>query len=395
MDFELTEQQKRAVAAFREFGERTFTHDSVMQWREDQGLPDDVVQEFVHLYFGLMDEADSEAVYSGIQGGLMMQALIIEELSRCSGTTLPFQNDLFYLYIMAGFASDADVSTVVRNYRDTGRVMFALAVSEPQAGSDTMNMETRVETVGGKLRLNGVKTFVNNGEYAPYILVAAIDGDAPDDGKYPPLSFWLVPRSQRGIYAFPISKIGQPMLPFASVRFEDVELQPEWRLTGTKAGFPHLFALLERGRIFTCASSLGMAQAAMEDAVRYASERTAFGTTVADFQLIQQMLTDMELRLQNMRNMLYRAADKIDKEAEDRRLYVALMKRYIPAAATEVASDAMQILGGIGYTVSQRVSAIWEDCRGNQLAEGTDQVMVRIAAPLILDKYLGGDHEEN
>ena len=133
----------------------------------------------------------------------------------------------------------------------------------------------------------------------------------------------------------------------------------------------------------------------MEDAVRYASERTAFGTTVADFQLIQQMLTDMELRLQNMRNMLYRAADKIDKEAEDRRLYVALMKRYIPAAATEVASDAMQILGGIGYTVSQRVSAIWEDCRGNQLAEGTDQVMVRIAAPLILDKYLGGDREEN
>ena len=96
-----------------------------------------------------------------------------------------------------------------------------------------------------------------------------------------------------------------------------------------------------------------------------------------------------------MRNMLYRAADKIDKEAEDRRLYVALMKRYIPAAATEVASDAMQILGGIGYTVSQRVSAIWEDCRGNQLAEGTDQVMVRIAAPLILDKYLGGDREEN
>lgn len=391
MDFELTEQQRRAVAAFREFGERTFTHESVMQWREDQGLPDDVVQEFVHLYFGLMDEVGPDGVYSGIQGGLLMQALIIEELSRCSGTTLPFQNDLFYLYIMAGFASDVDVSTVVRNYRDTGRVMFALAVSEPQAGSDTMNMEMRVETVGDTLRLNGVKTFVNNGEYAPYILVAAIDGDAPDDGKYPPLSFWLVPRRQRGIYAYPISKIGQPMLPFASVRFENVELQPEWRLTGMKAGFPHLFALLERGRIFTCASSLGMAQAAMEDAVRYAAERTAFGTTVADFQLIQQMLTDMELRLQNMRNMLYHAADKIDKEAEDRRLYVALMKRYIPAAATQVASDAMQILGGIGYTVSQRVSAIWEDCRGNQLAEGTDQVMVRIAAPLIMDKYLGDD----
>lgn len=393
MDYELTEEQRQTVAAFRAFGERTFTHESVMQWREDQGLPDDVVQEFAHLYFGLLDKDDA----NGLKGSLLMQALIIEELSRCSGTTLPFQNDLFYLYIMAGFASDADVSTVVDNYRATGRVMFALAVSEPQAGSDTMNMHTQVRTVDGSLRLNGVKTFVNNGEYAPYILVAAIDGDAEDqheDGqKYPPLSFWLVPRRQRGIYAYPIGKIGQPMLPFASVRFENVELQPEWRLTGTQAGFPQLFALLERGRIFTCASSLGMAQAAMEDAVRYASRRTAFGTTIADFQLIQQMLVDMELRLRNMRNMLYQAAGRIDRGAPDRRLYVALMKRYIPGAATQVASDAMQIMGGMGYTVSQRVSAIWEDCRGNQLAEGTDQVMVRIAAPLIMRHYLG-DQEQ-
>ena len=99
------------------------------------------------------------------------------------------------------------------------------------------------------------------------------------------------------------------------------------------------------------------------------------------------MLTDMEIRLWNMRNLLYEAAMKSDEDAPDKRLAIALMKRYIPAAATQVASDAMQILGGIGYTERERVSHIWKDCRGNQLAEGTDQIMVYIAAPLIRQKY--------
>ena len=386
MDFNLGKQQLEIIQTMREYGEATFTEENAERWREDQGLPDDVVQEFAHRYFSLPSSTGASSV---ISQSLVNQALIIEELSRCAGCTLPFQNDLFELHIMGGFASDNDFSAVINDFRRTGRVMFALAVSEPQAGSDSQNMATSVRTVDGKLVLNGVKTFVNNGEYAPNILVAAIDEDAPEDVRHPALSFWFVPRKLKGIKAYPINKIGQSMLPFATVAFEDVELKPEYRLAGpnANAGFPHLFSLLERGRIFTCASSLGMAQAAMEDAVRYACERTAFGTPIGEFQQIEQMITDMEVRLWNMRNLLYEAAAKSDEDAPDRRLAIALMKRYIPAAATEVASDAMQILGGLGYTANTRVSHIWKDCRGNQLAEGTDQIMVRIAAPLIRRKY--------
>lgn len=386
MDFNLTDRQVDIIETMREYGTSVFTPENVRQWREDQGLPDDVVQEFARRYFSLPSTAGEESAFSQ---SLLNQALVIEELCRCAGCTLPFQNDLFELHIMAGFADDHDFSTVIDDFRRTGRVMFALAVSEPQAGSDTQNMTTSVRTQDGKIILNGVKTFVNNGEYAPNILVAAIDEDAPDDVRHPALSFWFVPRNLKGIQAYPINKIGQPMLPFASVTFKDVELKPEYRLTGpnASAGFPHLFSLLERGRIFTCASSLGMAQAAMEDAARYATERQAFGTRIGEFQQIEQMLTDMEIRLWNMRNLLYEAAMKSDEDAPDKRLAIALMKRYIPAAATQVASDAMQILGGIGYTERERVSHIWKDCRGNQLAEGTDQIMVYIAAPLIRQKY--------
>lgn len=99
------------------------------------------------------------------------------------------------------------------------------------------------------------------------------------------------------------------------------------------------------------------------------------------------MLTDMEVALSSMRLMLYRAVWDIENDTPDKRLSVALMKRFIPKTATEVASNAMQILGGLGYTEGSRVSSIWEDCRGNQIAQGTDQIMVYISAPLILDKY--------
>lgn len=384
MEFNLTDEQKKLVSTFREFGERVFAPEQVHQWRRDQGLPDEVAQEFVDLYFGMEEFRNDQGT---LDYNLYSQALIIKELSRCAGATLPCQNDLFNLRIMEEFAAGGEFAPVLEDYQNTGRLVFALAISEPEGGSDSMSMQTYTRTINGKLTLNGQKTFVNNGEYAPYILVAAVDKDDENPGNYPSLAFWLVPRDLKGIEAFPISKIGQSMLPFASISFEDVELSPQYRLTGKQGGFRQLFRLLEFGRTFTCASSLGMAEAAMEDAVAHARKRKAFGVQIGRFQQIEQMLTEMEMRIYNMESMLYRGCWEVDNAAETERLSVALMKRYIPEASTAVASDAMQILGGMGYTTNCRTSRIWQDCRGNQIAEGTDQIMVYIAAPLIMDKY--------
>lgn len=142
MDFELTDKQRRLVATFRAFGEETFTPEHVRQWRRDQGLPDEVVKGFVDLYFGLEELEDAEGTFS-----LCSQALIIEELSRCAGATLPFQNDLFNLSIVRQFADEGEFADVVRDYRETGRLLFALAISEPEAGSDAMNMQAYTRTV--------------------------------------------------------------------------------------------------------------------------------------------------------------------------------------------------------------------------------------------------------
>lgn len=381
--FALSSEQKRLVAAFREFGESVFLPERVFQWKRDQGLPDEVVKGFTDLYFSF----ESSTVGKSFAHSVMSQTLILEELSRCAGATLPFQNDLFNLQIMNWFAESSRFSDALDFYRKTGRLMFSFAISEPVAGSDTMGMHTYTQTVDGKIVLNGQKNYVNNGEYSPNILVAAIDKDVQDPGRYPALAFWLIPRTLKGVRAYPINKIGQSMLPFASLAFDDVELLPEYRLSGNEGGFQQLFRLLEFGRVFICASSVGMAQAAMEDAVAHARERIAFGKHISQFQQIEQMLTDMEVSLTSMRLMLYRAVWDIENDTPDKRLSVALMKRFIPKTATEVASNAMQILGGLGYTEGSRVSSIWEDCRGNQIAQGTDQIMVYISAPLILDKY--------
>lgn len=383
MDFNLSDKQTMLVSIFRDFGEEHFTDEHVIQWCEDQGLPDEVVKDFVELYFNLDQLFDNDA-RDGFS--LMSQALILEELSRCAGATLPFQNDLFNLRIIQEFAEPDKFAPVLEDYRATGRLVFALGISEPGAGSDSMSMQAYTETRDGKIILNGVKNYVNNGEYAPFLLVAAIDKNEKP-GKYPPLSFWLIPRDLPGIRAYPLSKIGQSMLPFATIAFDEVELAPEYKLYGGPDGFKKLFRLLEIGRVFTCASCVGMTEAAISDAVRHATTHEAFGTKLHGFQQIETMLTDMEVDLANMKSMLYRAAWDVDTSAPQERLNVALMKRYVPRTATEVASKAMQIFGGSGYSQRSRTGRIWQDCRGNQIAEGTDEIMVYIAGPLIADKY--------
>lgn len=381
MDFSLTTEQRELVGEFHDFAARYFTRESVRQWQHDQGLPDEVGKAYAELYYRHKDLSGDN-----LKGGsLLSQALVNEEVSRVAGTSLPFANETQNLRIMREFAgSSSQLDTAYKTYRESGKLIFSLAVTEPNAGSDTMGMRTTVKTEDGKLVLNGRKTFVVNGEYAPYVMVAAIDGDAPE-GKYPALSFWLVPLNLEGVRTYPISKLGQKILPFSDVVFDHVVVEESYRLSSAaKAGFPQLFHMLEVGRVLVCAQSLGLAQAAMDDAVEHARSRTAFGENIGSFQQIQEKLVDMEVTLRNMRYAVYHAAWSFDADEPDKRLAVALMKRYVPKAATQVADAALQVFGGRGYTDDERVSWIWQDCRGNQISEGTDEIMTYIAAPMIL-----------
>lgn len=384
--FALSAEQRRILDGVRAFGERHFTHENIRQWRKDQNLPGNVVKEFLDMDFGLIEFVTGDSH----QGqSLFTTSLILEELSRSAGATIPFVADFLDIHVLARLASAEHFERIAEEYRKTGRLGFSFAVSEPQAGSDIANMSTVARTVDDGYVLDGRKTFVNNGEFTPFILVVACDGDREDEGEGAPLSAWLVPYDLEGVRTYPIEKRGQRLLPFSDVLFEGVKL-PRWCKL-SEGGFSRhdLNSFFRWGRVLTCAGSVGMAQAALDDSVAHAFEREAFGETIASFQQVQLMLVEMEVKVQTMRFMLYQAARSLDEDTEDARLNVALAKHYIPRTAVEVASDAIQVLGARGYTENERAYGIWEDCRGSQIMEGTDQIMVNIAAPLLKKKYLG------
>lgn len=384
MLYELSEDQEEIRECVRRFGKKYLTRESVKQWRRDQGLPDEVVKAFVDLEFGPVALlADRER----FKRPMTTLVLIIEELTRIAGAVLPFQTDLLNLCLLSDFAPQNLIDYARESFQETGRFAFSLAVSEPGAGSDIRSMESSIRRVGDKIILNGHKTFVNNGEYAPFILVAAVDVSAEVKKGRTPVSIWLVPNDAPGVRSYPIEKKGQRMLPFSELLFENVELEARSLMAGGEDGLVKLYRSFEMGRIVACSGSLGLAQAAMDDAMGRALERTAFGNRLYSFQQIESSLVDMEVRIANMRNLVYEAALSFDEDRADAQLTVALMKRYVPKTATEVADAAIQIFGGRGYTEKERVFSIWEDCRGNQIAEGTDEIMVQVGAPQLRQRY--------
>lgn len=136
-------------------------------------------------------------------------------------------------------------------------------------------------------------------------------------------------------------------------------------------------------RLFTCACNVGMARCAYQDALRYANQRMQFGQTIGSFQIIQEKITDMAIKIENMQNMIRHAAWKYTN-GERISIDAALAKRYTGKAAFEVIDDAMQIMGGIGYTESCRISRLWRDQRVYRIFAGSEEIMVHNAGRAIL-----------
>ena len=147
----------------------------------------------------------------------------------------------------------------------------------------------------------------------------------------------------------------------------------------------------ELGRILTCAASFGLAQAALDDALVRCSTRMTRGRYLGSLPQVEAMLVEMAAKIRSMGKMIERAADSVSSDAsrDEQQLNCSLMKYYVPQAATSVASDALQIFGGIGYTDDSRVSRIWRDCRGNQIAQGADEMMIHTVAKQLLKGYTG------
>jgi alkylation response protein AidB-like acyl-CoA dehydrogenase len=381
MDFRITEEQELLLESLDEWIDRNITEALIQEWYENHGVSDEVAKSFYDAGFGLLGLPEN---VGGTPCDATTRMLFAEELVRKNSALLPFISNILTMYDVAEFGTPEQIEIATDIYRETGKACISLAISEPEAGSDNSNMSTTVTERNGKFYLNGTKTFVTEGAVAPYTIVVAKDEDPSRTNKN--MSMWFFPSSTPGVSLSHFKKIGQTVQSFCEVYYDNVELDESNLFGKRNVGFLQLMQNFEVERMLMAAQSLGLAQAALEDAAQFAAQRVTFGKTIDSYQLIQEKLTDMEIKCQNMRNMLYKTAWEFDNGISIR-LDSALLKRYCAITATEVCSDAMQIFGGIGYTSETRVSRAWLDSRGNQFGGGTNEIMVHIAGRQIVKKY--------
>ena len=382
MDFQLTDEQELLLESVDEFCERYFTEDVIAQMYEEGGMPDEIAEAYRDAGFGLMGIPEE---YGGVPADKVTVGLMIERLYQKSGCMhILYQNSLSMFDIIE-FGSEEQKQMCMDHYMETGWPIASLSISEPGAGSDNQSMTAVTKKqADGTYVLSGQKTWVTMGAVLPYTIVVAKDEDPSHDNRN--MSLWLVKMDTPGVSTAALHKIGQQCIPFCEVYFDDVVLTEEQRMGEPGKGFMMLMKNFEVERAYVVAEQLGLAQAALEDAAQYANQRIAFGAPIARLELIQELLCDMEIKVQNTRNMLYKTLWMLDNDIPVQ-LESAMLKRYGCKECFEVADMALQIYAGLGYTTEVRVGRLWADMRGNMFGGGTHEIMAYIAGRQVAKKY--------
>lgn len=382
MDFRLTEEQELLLESLREVMARDCTEEYMKECYEKAEYPQRFVNALMENGFGLLGVPEE---YDGTPIDTMTMMLVAEEICKNGGPHFVFGQALS-IADMLEFGSQEQIADTMNAVME-GKAAFVLGFTEPQAGSDSSAIATTYIRRDGKVYINGHKTFMSNALRAPYMLCMARNADdAGNPDKMNAFSMWWVPMNAPGIKIEPLKKIGWHMLDTCEVYLDNVEVE-ERDLVGVEGnGFKQVLINFEVERLLMAASVLGMAECAFEDAARYANQRVQFGKPIGTFQLIQEKITTMRIKIENMKNMVYKCAWEIDNKLPVQ-ISSALAKLYCAQSAFEVIDDAMQIMGGIGYTTDTRISRLWLDSRVFRIGGGTDEVMIHAAGRAILKQY--------
>ena len=327
------------------------------------------------------------AEYGGLGGGYLDLCLAIEELSRgCSGIAISYAASALGTSTLSEYGSEEQKQKYLPDIA-SGKKLAAFALTESTAGSDAGAIRTSAVREKGCYVLNGSKQFITNGGEAEIYMVIAVTDKA---------------RGPRGASAFIVEK-GTPGFTFGKKErkmgirssatreliFHNCKV-PEENLLGREGiGFILAIRTVERGRLGVAAQALGLAQSALETAVAYARKRVQFGHPISSFQAVQHMLANMAMELEAARTLVYATAGTIDAGVKDFSEDTAMAKVFATDAAMKVTTDAVQILGGVGYMRDYPVEKMMRDAKITQIYEGTNQVLrTEIALKLLKRKAL-------
>ena len=377
MDFKKTEEQELLLDSLKTVMERGNFEDYFKECDRNHEYPQKAVDALVEAGFTTLGIPEE---FGGTPTDTLTQVMVAEEAHALGYPSLCWINFATEVDDILTFGNKEQQEKIL-GYALEGKKPFTLGFTEPQAGSDSAAMSTTATKRDGKVYINGNKTFNTSADRAPYMLCVCRSG--VNESPYKDFSMYLFPMDRPGVAIEKLDKIGNNMCGTYEVHLDDVECE-ESDLVGEECkGFYQLMKNFEVERLTICAANVGMARCAYDEALRYAAQRMQFGKIIGSFQLVQEKLVDMRIKIENMQNLLYKTAWK-KMNGESIMIDSSLVKRYTGQAAFEVIDDAMQIMGGIGYTHDCRISRLWRDQRVYRIMAGTEEIMVHTAGRALI-----------
>ncbi|WP_210440224.1 acyl-CoA dehydrogenase family protein [Nocardioides xinjiangensis] len=321
--------------------------------------------------------------YGGAGADALATVLVIEEVARAcvSSSLIPAVNKLGSLPVQ--IAGSEELKKRYLGALARGEGGFSYCLSEPEAGSDAGGMRTRAVRDGDEWVIDGVKRWITNaGESEFYTVMAVTDAEKKTRGG---ISAFVVEKSDPGVsFGAPEKKLGIKGSPTREVYLDRVRVPADRMIGEEGTGFATAMRTLDHTRVTIAAQAVGVAQGALDHALGYARERQQFGRPIADFQGLQFMLADMGMKVEAARQMTYAAAGRSERGDDDLTFFGAAAKCFASDVAMEVTVNAVQVLGGYGYTRDYPVERMMRDAKITQIYEGTNQVQRIVMARQLL-----------
>jgi butyryl-CoA dehydrogenase len=374
MDFSLTDQQKLIRDTVRQFMEAE-VRPLVKELEREETFPLDLLKKIADMgCCGMLMPEE----WGGPGLDTVSYVLMIEEVARvytAMSTALGVTNSAVQIPLQQ-FGSDAQKQKYLKRLA-AGEILGSFCLTDAAAGSDAAGIQATAKRDGDVYRLNGAKTWVTNGSVAGvYIIFAKTNPEAGAKG----ISAFLVERTFKG---FKIGrhedKMGQRSSPSVEILMNDCEVPAANRLGEEGQGLKIALTALDGGRIGIAAQAVGLAQGALDESIKYARQRRAFGKSISEFQAIQWMIADMQTELEAARGLTYYAAWLKDS-GKQMGSAASKAKLYASEMANRVAYKAVQIHGSVGYSRETDVERMYRDARVITIYEGTSEVQRMIIA---------------
>ncbi|MDA8417958.1 MAG: acyl-CoA dehydrogenase family protein [Desulfobacteraceae bacterium] len=381
MDYFLTEEQQMIVDVARQI-----TEEKIIPVRAEL----DEKEEFPSAIIKAIAQADLAGIYiaeeyGGYGGGSFDICLALEQFARgCVGIATSFAANALGAYPIIISGSE-ELKNKYLPALASGEKMAAFALTEPNAGSDASGIQTTAVLDGDHWVLNGTKQWITNGGEANIYSVIAIT----DRAKGPRgASMFVVEDADPGFsYGQKEKKLGIRASSTRELIFKDCRVPKERMIGRPGSGFITVMKTLDKSRPGIAILGVGLAQAALDEAVVYAKQRVQFGKPIIAFQAVQHLLADMAIQTEAARTLVYQAAKHIDAHPEDMSKASSMCKVFATDVAMKVTVDAVQVLGGYGYMRDYPVEKMMRDAKILQIYEGTNQIQRNVVGQALNKEY--------